>query len=243
MKKIYFLVYTLVIFFNAKAQESQSIIFASPNYTYQIPMFDMAEQYGNNSLVGLDLNKLSEHNILYGFSSHFLFGSQVKDSTMLDHLMDENRNIIDQNGQYADVLLQERGFNFSAKLGYFFASEKNPSSGIMTYGSVGFLQHKTRIDVRNTTVPQLQGDYLKMYDRLSNGLSTSLFAGYMHISQKNHAHLYCGLEFTRAFTYNQRDFNYSPLATHSLRNDSFLGLKLGWIIPIGKRSTQEFYYY
>ena len=32
--------------------------------------------------------------------------------------MDDNNNIIDQNGQISDIILSERGFNSSLKLGY-----------------------------------------------------------------------------------------------------------------------------
>jgi hypothetical protein len=242
MKRILFLLVGLLAI-TAQAQENESIIFISPNYSYQFPIADMKVLYGNNSLVGLDITKVSEQNIVYGISGHFLFSSNVKDTTMLDHMMDENRNIIDQNGQIADVLLQERGFSLSAKLGYFYPL-KGKSSGLLTYGSLGFLQHKTRIDVRNSSVPQLDENDLKMYDQLSNGLSASAFAGYMHISEKNHAHVYAGIELTRGFTQNRRDYNYSTGgAITTPRNDSFVGLKFGWIIPISKRTTTEYYYY
>ena len=35
--------------------------------------------------------------------------------------MDDNNNIIDQNGQISDIILSERGFNSSLKLGYLYS--------------------------------------------------------------------------------------------------------------------------
>ena len=241
-----FLFLILLVGFQLEAQEdvsNEKIIFISPVYDLQFPFGDMKTDFGINSTLGLDLSIINSNNVYVSVSSSFLFGSQVKDTTILNHLMDDKNNVIDENGQIAEIIISERGFNSSLKLGYLFPIVHD-KSGVLTYGSVGYHQHKIRIDVKNSTVPQLNKESMKMYDQLAGGPSSSLFLGYLNISQERGTHFYCGLEWTRAFTKNQRSYNHSngrPIV--KTRNDSFLGLKFGWIVPISKRSTKEFYYF
>ncbi|MAD50226.1 MAG: hypothetical protein CMC95_02850 [Flavobacteriales bacterium] len=239
-----FLLLLITVQLNAQSEGSkEKIVFISPFYELQFPFGDMKNDYGINSSLGLDVSLINSNNIYLSLSGSFLFGSQVKDTTILDHLMDDNYNIIDENGQIAEIILSERGFNTSLKLGYLYPI-LHQSSGLLAYASVGFHQHKTRIDVKNSTVPQLDEESKKMYDQLTNGLSTSAFIGYLNISDKSGLHFYAGMELTRSFSYNQRSYNHivgGPI--NDLRNDSFLGLKFGWIVPIKKRSTKEYYYF
>jgi hypothetical protein len=222
-------------------QDKQNMFFISVNYDLQSPLSDLKIDYGPSSGVGIDFSMLTTKNIYWSVSNSFMFGNNVKDTTILNHLMDDNRNIIDQNGQIADITLQQRGFNSNFKLGYLHPVF-NESSGVFAYGFAGFHQNKTRIDVRNSTVPQLNDDYKKIYDKLRNGFSGGAFLGYMHVSQKNFTHFYAGLEYTRAFSQNRRTTNYHPVK-EGYYNDSFLSFKLGWIIPISKRNVKEFYYF
>ena len=240
MRILIFSILFLSISFS-KAQEKQDLFFLSINYDIQIPQCDLKTDYGLSSSVGFDGSYLNTKNIYWSISNSFMFGNNVKDTTILDHLMDENRNIIDQNGQIADITLQERGFNSNIKIGYLHPTFKE-TSGILGYGFIGFHQHKTRIDVRNSTVPQLDDNYKKIYDELRNGIAGGAFLGFMHISEKNFSHLYLGVEYTKAITQNRRNYNYRSVKSGNY-NDSFLSLKLGWIIPISKRSVKEYYYF
>ena len=66
-----------------------------------------------------------------------------------------------------------------------------------------------------------------MYDGLSNGLSASLFIGWMHMSEKDKGHFYTGLDLTNGFTQNRRSYNYNvdgPITKP--RNDFLMGLKI-----------------
>lgn len=247
MKFNLFILFTLLLVFNAYSQEeelvSEKIIFVSPNYELQFPQADMKVDFGVNSNLGMELSLITSKNIYLSFSTSFIFGNNVNDTTVLNHLMDENQNIIDENGQLADILLQERGNNFNLKLGYLYPI-LHQKSGILGYGSIGYHQHKINFDVKNTNVPQLNEENKKMYDQLTGGLSSSLFLGYLNISKNKSIHFYSGIEYTRAFTKNQRSYNHnSNVDNDRIRNDSFFGLKFGWIVPISKRSTREFYYF
>ena len=221
----------------------EKVVYISPFYVLLSPLADMKADFGANSNLGLELSLITENNIYLSLSGSFLFGNQVKDTTILDHLMDDNYNIIDENGQIAEILLSERGFNTNLKLGYLYPI-LHENSGLLAYGSIGFHQHKISIDVKNSNVPQLDTEHKKMYDQLASGLSTSVFMGYLSISKKSGIHFYAGMELMRAFSYNQRSYNHivgGPI--NAMRNDSFMGFKFGWIVPISKRSTKEFYYF
>ena len=240
MKKIFFVIFLFYSSINF-AQEVQNIFFFNPNYDLNIPLADLKADYGLSSSIGLDFSMISKKNLFYSISNSLMFGSNIKDTTILDHLMDENRNIIDQNGQISDIIIQQRGFNSNLKLGYLFAKEEK-SSGLLCYLHAGFHQNKKRIDVRNGTVPQLDENYIKIYDQLRNGLSIGGFLGFLHISEKNNTHFITGIEFSKSYSKNRRDYNFAQVK-EGFYNDSFINLKFGWIIPISKRKVREFYYF
>ena len=63
------------------------------------------------------------------------------------------------------------------------------------------------------------------------------------MSEKDKGHFYTGFDFTNGFTQNRRSYNYNvdgPITKP--RNDLLMGFKIGWVIPISKRTNQEFYY-
>ena len=244
MKLLFILLLSTSSILKAQNQEiKEEVIFISPFYELQFPFGDMKKDYGVNSNLGLDISLINNSNLYFGLNSSFLFGSEVKDTTILSHLMDDNNNIIDQNGQISDIILSERGFNSSLKLGYLY-SIFHKKSGILTYLTLGYHQHKTLIEVKNSTVPQLNQENKKMYDQLSGGLSTSTFFGFLSISKKSGIHFYAGLELLRAYSKNQRTYNHIVGGQiDKIRKDYFGGIKFGWIIPISKRSIKEYYYF
>lgn len=75
-------------------------------------------------------------------------------------------------------------------------------------GGVGILQHKIRIEHQDNKIPQLEGDYLKGYDRLSNGLMVHQFVGYFHMSNNRLINFFVGAEAWQGFTKNRRDLNF-----------------------------------
>ncbi len=244
--KINIVILLFMLSFSCFGQQEDSlkrIIFFAPNYELQIPFGDMKRDFGISSNLGLELSMLTAKHLFFSVHASQLFGNSVKDTTILNHLMDENLNIYDLNGQIADILLQQRGYNIQFKMGYLWPI-RNQQSGVLTYGTVGYHQHRIRIDVKNNNVPQLTDDYKKMYDQMAAGMSTSLFLGFLNISSNRGFHFYSGLEWSRSFSTNQRSYNFltnGPI--EGVRNDSYLGIKIGWIIPISKRTTREFYYF
>lgn len=107
----------------------------------------------------------------------------------------------------------------------------------------GFLEHKIRIDVDKDDVPELSGDYLKGYDRLTNGLALTEFIGYMHCGNNRLINFIFGFELTQAFTQNRRDFNFDQMKKDdNKRLDLLYGIKLGWFFPLYRHAATSYYY-
>lgn len=214
------------------------------SYAFQVPMADMADRFGVNSNLGMAVNFKTPKKIVFGLEGSFFFGNKIKDSTVLSTLKNEAGEIIDQNGEFATVLVFERGFTVTGIGGYLIPIwGPNPNSGILLKAGVGFMHHKIRIEANRNPVPQLQGDYLKGYDRLTNGITLQQFIGYQYLSNKRLINFYFGFEFFEGLLFNRRSFNYDLMKREEgLRLDMLSGLRVGWILPIYARPPREIYY-
>lgn len=111
-------------------------------------------------------------------------------------------------------------------------------------GGAGLLQHKIRIETIGNTVPQLDKEYKKGYDRLSNGLSLHEMIGYYHFGNKHLINFYAGFEFIQAFTENRRSYNFDEMKKdETKRVDLLFGIRAGWMLPVYRRAPQKFYFY
>ena len=87
------------------------------------------------------------------------------------------------------------------------------------------------------------GDYAKGYDRLTDGISTNEFIGYMYIGNKRLLTFYAGFDFTQAWTRDRRGYNFDLHGPdNTKRFDMLSGIKVGWIIPIYRIAPDKYYY-
>jgi hypothetical protein len=112
-------------------------------------------------------------------------------------------------------------------------------------GSLGYFQHKIRIEVADNSAPQLMDDYKKGYDRLAGGFGISEQIGYLYLSNSHLWNFFLGVEFNQAWTAPLRDVNFDTGEPDEISNrfDSMIGIKAAWFIPIFKRLPQKYYYY
>lgn len=230
-----------------------------PNFAYafQFPGGDITENYGNNSTIGGGFLYKTKKNLLFLLDVNFIFGNQVKNAdTILWMIINSDGKIIDGNGIYPDLVIYERGYSLNMRVGKVLnVLSANPNSGLMLMGGVGYLAHRMRIDVDGETVPQLKGDYGKGYDRLTGGIALNEFIGYYFMGRTRILNFYAGFEFYQAFTKNLRDRDSDRLiydqATDTYKVlgkdnknylDLFYGIKIGWMIPINRRSPDKYYY-
>src|SRR5262245_5798684 len=120
MRKIIALIFVVVGFIAvAKAQSRSNLGDTIVNakllqfsYAIQFPFADMADRFGNNSSLGASFGFKMAHNWILNFEGNFLFGGNIKEDTILDHLFTVGPPggfLIGTNGYAESVLLFERG--------------------------------------------------------------------------------------------------------------------------------------
>lgn len=215
----------------------------SINYCAQIPGGDLANRFGSSYTFGANFLFKINKNWLLGAEANYLFGAKVKEDSGIYALANANRTFTAHDGSVGMIDLNERGYMLSAKFGKIIrAFGSNPNSGIMLLGGVGFIQHKIKIIDVFSNLPQLDGEYRKGYDKLSNGILLSQFAGYSHLDKNKLINFYIGLEVMEGFTQNRRDWDFTEMKKDDSKYfDLLLGLKAGWILPFYGRDIQQFY--
>lgn len=215
------------------------------SYSYQVPTGDLAIRFGNNSNVGLSAFRKGKRNFFFGLEGSFLFGDQVEEPGLLRNVINSEGQIVDMDGVMADVLLYERGWTAMAIAGKIMPiAGPNPNCGIMLKLGVGYMRHKIRIQTQKNEVPQLEGDYLEGYDRLSAGPMASLLIGYQHFGNQRLINFMAGFEVITGFTEPLRAYNFDSRRSETgTRFDGLLGIRVGWCLPIYKRSDDRFHYY
>lgn len=232
------------LFAQTKITQKESIPLFYAQTGFHIPSQDLADRFGANASIGGGYMFKHKSGWLIGADFQYLFGGQVKEDSILDQLRAINGEILNEWGEYATVLLSQSGFYAGAKIGRIIPlSPKNPNSGIYVSLGSGLLQHKIRIDNQANNAPQILGDYKKGYDRLSNGLALQGMIGYMHIGSNQFNNFFVGLEFTQAWTQNRRSLNFDTRTQDtSLRVDQLLGIRIGWMIPVYRNVSSDYYY-
>ncbi len=217
----------------------------SVHYTAQFPGGDMANRFGWNSNVGIGYLYKTHINFLFGIQGSYLFGGAPIEHGIMSNLLTPEGNILGSNGQFANVVLYERGLNIMLNFGKLYhILGPNANSGLFLLGGIGFLQHQIYISDISKNVPEIDGDYSKGYDRLTNGPAISQTFGYLHLSNKHLINFYINAEFTEAATKNRRPLNFDTMLKETkTRIDILYGITLGWSLPLYSRAPNAYYYY
>ncbi len=214
------------------------------SYAYQWTASEMADRFGPNSNIGGSFMVKTKKNWVYGFKGNFLWGGNVNDSKVLRNIITNDGFIIDNEGRLTDVHLGQRGssfFLFGGKMFNKFAPNKN--SGILVYGGFGMLQHKISIKFQDD-IASLTDEYKKGYDRFSLGYALNGFVGYLFMSKNRLLNFFGGFDYTHGWTKSLRKFNYDTQEIDTKPHTNILyGIRLGFIIRLNKRQSQEYYYY
>ncbi|MEM7104416.1 MAG: hypothetical protein AAF502_14865 [Bacteroidota bacterium] len=211
-------------------------------YGFHMPGGDMKDRFGSNSSAGLQIEFIYQ-GYFAGIEGDFLFGGTVK-TDVLAPLRTPEGALIGDDFEFAIPRLSERGFYTGGYVGKVFPVLKNhPRSGLRVSLGLGLLSHKINIADEAGTLVQLQGEYKKGYDRLTNGLATRQFIGYHHFSRNRLINFYAGFEFTQGFTKSRRDFNFDTMEVDTnSRLDAFYGFRIGWTLPIFIGEGDEYFY-
>lgn len=224
---------------------SIAMVAVTASYAYQVPGGDMSLRFGNNSNVGLNTFRKNKRNFLFGVEGSFLFGNDIKEPGLLRNVINSAGQIVDNEGVMADVLLYERGWTAMAIVGKIIpVAGPNPNSGMLLKFGAGYMRHKIRIQTQKNEVAPVEGEYLEGYDRLSAGPMMSLLVGYQHFGNNRLVNFMAGFELMTGFTQPLRAFNFdTQRAETDTRFDGLMGVRVGWSLPIYKRSDDRYHYY
>ena len=213
-------------------------------YSYQLPAGDLADRFGASSMVGGMYEYKLRNNYIFSLNGGFFFGNDLKEDSILKGIENQDGLILGNNGQYADVRLYERGYHFSLTFGKLFSFKKpNPNSGILLMAGPGFIQHKIRIETIGNTVPQLDKEYKKGYDRLTNGMELHESVAYYYFGNRYLINFYFGFDFIQGFTQNRRDYNFDTMMKDEKKRIELLfGVKAGWLLPIYRKAPNKYYF-
>jgi len=217
----------------------------SVGFGYSTPLFDMAKRFGNNGHLDLGFHIKTKNNWYYGAQFSYLYGNQVSEPGLMNNLITNDNLILADNGEVASVFIQQRGFHTAFEGGRVFNFiGPNPNSGLLIKGGIGFLQHKIRLEHQESKITQLEGDYVKGYDRLTNGFALSEFVGYYNMSNNRLVNFYIGSYAIQGYTACRRDFNFDTQTYNSgMRRDWLIGIRGGWILNLYERAPNDFYIY
>ncbi len=216
------------------------------HYSFHMPAGDMADRFGNSNTVGGDFVFKSSSGWIAGLDYSFLFGEKIINrDDYFKGIRNKQGFVIDGNGMLAEVFLYERGFNAAVILGkQFNIWNPNPNSGPFIQLHGGFMQHYVRIENPYKTAPQVNGDYAKLYDRMTAGFSLSEFVGYRFMGNNRLWNFYAGFEFIQGFTKGMRTYNADDMTSdESKRHDLLYGIRVGWVIPLYGKTKRDFYYF
>jgi hypothetical protein len=231
-------------------KDSLRVHMFTPAYSIQLPFGDMKSRYGLSHTVGLSYSFLLKKRWMITTEGSFLFGQNVKNkvsifSGIASDITTSNGYIISQSGVYSNLAITERGYVLSLKTGKLLPVLKNnPNCGLLLQIGAGIMQHKIRIDVSQNDAPQLRNDYKKGYDKMCNGPALVEYFGYQHLDNNKRVNFTGGIELIQAWTQSRRAYYFAEgKKPDENRMDVLIGLKLGWIIPIYRKTGNEYYYY
>lgn len=243
MKSILILFLTfLIIKTNGQNHQQSAFTFS---YNFQLPFGELSKKFGSSSSIGSSYFFETSRNYLYGIEANFLFGDNIKVDNIFDNISTSSQNIINAEGQYANINLMQRGVDSYLFSGYVIHTKKNTSNGFYIYQGIGYIQHKIFIDTKNQNIPQLNENMKKGYDNFSNGLSTKFSVDYRYYDRNNKFQISIGINYTIASTKIQREYNFNEEIPYpkNRNTDMLLGFKVDVIIPVNRKNTEEFHYF
>ncbi len=250
MKTILFLIFLLFSFTVFNQRNTKDSILSTPWVSVQYggnwTGGDLAQRYGYLNHLGMFAGWKTSKNWIYGIDGSFIFGNTIRLTGLFDEIVDSYGNITDQNGDIASVFVMARGFHINASVGKIFpVFSPNQNSGIFVHAGAGYLLHKLRIETNYHVVPLLEQDYKKGYDRLTTGVNFHQFVGYALMFNKRPINVYGGFYIQEGLTYNRRNVFFDrpnePVSKEQ-RLDLQFGFRVGWLIPIYKRTPKAYYY-
>ena len=236
------------LFGPTEAPRTKTGLIFCANGDFDIPAGNIAKEFGPSYRAGPGLLYKTNKNWIFGLKCDFILGNIIKQDSLMINIVDKYSahsgnlyEFIDQDGQRIGIPVYERGYAAAFQAGKIIPTNKErPDNGIMLLTSAGFMQYKLDIFDKDKAVPQLQGQYLKGYDRLTNGVFVEEYGGYIFFSKSRLVNFTLGLDALIGFTQDRRTYLYDVMRSDNTnRLDMLFGLRGGWFIPTFKRKSEE----
>ena len=216
---------------------------------YDLPGGDFAKRFGPGPAAQAGFWLKTKTGWLLGFDYGFRFTGKVRenvfDSIRLRDVANPNQ-LIGSDGLYSDVRITGRGYSLLLSAGRVWPLKlpgASANSGLFTTVGAGFWQHKINFEDVATTATQLRGDYVKGYDRLTNGPALVQRVGYLYLGVKRRLNFFIDVEALEGFTQNRRTWDFSTERRDTRqRLDLQFGVRAGWLFSVYKKLPNEFYY-
>jgi len=234
-------------FATSRKDSAMAVPMLQISYAVQVPMGgDLGDRFGIAHNIGGAFGYKTRSNWIFTLGASYIFGDDVKNKeSLLDELLTPDNIIIADNGGPAIVNIAQSGYVVDLKVGKimpFLRPNKN-SGPILSLG-VSFMEHWIAYDVEGDNISQLRGDYLKGYDRLTNGFAINQFIGYHYQGDTRLLNFYGGFEFSQGFMGNRRSYDIPEQRKIDPNLTYFqFGFRVGWMLPFYKRDQNEYYYY
>ena len=212
-------------------------------YAAQWPGGDLADRYRFHNAVGIRIEVKNRHNWLIGGAARFLFGTRITGSDPLAGIRGPDGFLIGTDGFQYLPAPNLRGWQFGLDVGKVTGlGAVNPNSGLTVSAGLGYVQHRTWWDVERDFLPQLEGEYAKLYDRFASGPYLRQTIGYLLCGEKRFINVRGGVEFVQGFTRDRRDFQADLGGGGGGRLDLQVGVFAAWILPIYENPKTQFFY-
>lgn len=229
--------------------KSVNVPFFSVDYAINLPAADLNERFGLFNSVGANIGYKTATNWQISIGGSALFGNKVKSLQPVQHILNDDSLINGSSGELAQYSIIMRGLSIGTKVQKIINLNNTiPNSGILLQLGAGYLQHKIRYDDIQSQVPQFQGEYVKLIDRLTGGIYLNQAIGYQYFSNNRLINFKTVFKITESFTNSLRSYDLNaenPIESNG-RVDLFYSLNFTWVLPFYKKSTtanKDRYYY
>ncbi|MGQ9864321.1 MAG: hypothetical protein ACUVRD_07585 [Bacteroidia bacterium] len=221
-------------------------------YGGYFPLGDLGARFGYLSQVQGEIAYKNKKNLYFLLRGGALWAEKVREDVVGKFILPSLQRggtlgMLDENGNIFYPRLEGRGFQIGARVGYLLPIIKilrpNPNSGFFVEVGGEFLRHRLLIDVaKSTLAPYLKGEYLKGYDRLTQGWGIGASMGYRFWGNVPWLNFYVAVEYIHTYARSLRGYNYDlRQAENFLRRDAAIGFRAGWCLPLFPRASSELY--
>jgi len=224
------------------------MIWLDAHLAYHFPLGDLRTIFKNNFAVGPGFTFKSKNNWTVGFHFDYMFSANLRDPGYFNGtLANDEGVVIDGNGLVSPGGIQAEGryWCLMADFGKIIPLDRWKNSGIWLRVGAGYFSHRLRVEDVSNQYPQLNGDYVKGYDRRSGGFALNQFVGYQFVHKNRMLNFFLGIEFHEMWTKPNRNYIFfeGPTADMPFKFSGLIGIKGGWNIPLYERKTTTTFYY